>query len=68
MQIILTLHTTRGLSNRLHRRQQQPNQQADDCNHDQQFDDSETWSRHPFGLLQAAHGLPHCANTFFSDS
>jgi hypothetical protein len=42
MQIILTLHTTRGLSNCLHRRQQQTNQQADDRNHDQQFDDSET--------------------------
>ena len=39
LEVVAALHTAGGLAGRLHRRQEQPNQDADDGDHDQQLDE-----------------------------
>ena len=41
-EVVVALHSSGGLTRRLHRRQQQRNQDADDRNHHKQLDKSKT--------------------------
>src|SRR5262249_11511142 len=54
LQVVGALGAARGLTGRLHRRQQEGDQDGDDRNHDQEFDQGET--THETGRRSGDHG------------